>query len=161
MKTKLLIVVLGLITTFCFSQSNNCDGISKKVDEFDGKITFRADVTPLYGENLISYMKIKRSDDVKYYLSIYIRESDIYTGTGVYLILGNGEKIVKPNEKVDYTLISNHFYTRALIQLTDDDIKLLKESGLKKFKIYISTGELSDILSEKSKALINCLIISE
>lgn len=161
MKKVLLIILIGLIPIFGNSQTSDCKSISKEVDEFDGKITFRAEVTSISSKNIVSFIKYKDSDNVRYYLTIHIAESDIYTGTGAYIILNNGEKISKPSEKVDYKLMGSQFYTKAFIRLTDEDLALLKESGIRKFKLYISTGELSDKDSEKSKELINCLIAAE
>jgi hypothetical protein len=161
MKKVLLMISIGLISILGYSQTSDCKSISKEVDEFDGKITFRADVTPFASKNMVSFVKFKYEDSERYYLSMYIAEPDIYTGKGAYIILNNGEKISKPSEKVDYKLLGSQFYTRAYIRLTEEDIVLLKESGIKKFKLYISTGELNDKDSEKSKEIINCLIKAE
>ena len=161
MKKVLLIISIGLISILGHSQTSDCKSISKEVDEFDGKITFRAEVTPISSKNMVSFIKYKNNETVRFYLSMYIAESDIYTGKGAYIILNNGEKIIKPSQKVGYKLLGSQFYTKAFIRLTDEDLALLKESGIKKFKLYISTGEFSDKDSDKSKELINCLISAE
>lgn len=149
------------ISVLGYSQTSDCEGMSKEVDEFDGKITLRADVTPISSKNIVTLIKIKKNENITYYLSMNIAASDIYTGKGVYIILNNGEKIAKPSQKVDYRLLGSQFYSKTFIRLTDEDLALLKESGIKKFKLYILTGEFSEKESDKSKELINCLIAAE
>ena len=95
--------------------------------------------------------------EIKYYLSIWIKETGIYTGTGVSIILKNEKKINKPSAKVEYSYAGSSFYTTTFIQLTNEDIALLKQSGIAKYKLYISTGEITDY-SDLSKDLFNCLV---
>ncbi len=124
--------------------------ITKKVDEFSGEITYDATIT-----DDVSFLKIKKDGVIKYYLSIWIKETGIYTGTGVWIILKNGKRINKPNEKVGYDYVGGSFYTKTFIRLTNEDITLLKQSGIEKYKLYISTGEID---SDISKDIFNCLL---
>ncbi|EKT4520734.1 hypothetical protein JE950_002392 [Flavobacterium psychrophilum] len=87
-----------------------------------------------------------------------IKESNIYMGNGVTIILKNGKKINKPNEKVESSYIGSNFYSKAFISLSKTDIALLKESGISKYKLYISTGDISK-QSDKIKELFNCLLL--
>lgn len=138
-------------------KTNNgvCEELNKEVDEFTGEITIQFDI---YTEdNQVSFIKIINKKLTVYYLDIDIKETGIYTGTGVYLILKNGKKISKPYEKVNYIYLGHNFYSRAFIRLTAQDISLLKLSGLSKFKLYISTGQITD-KSDYLKDLFNCLL---
>jgi len=162
MKKVLLIIFIGMLPILGISQTTKCKDITKKIDDFNGEISFNAKVSSLSKSPYdISFIKIKDKDIIQYYLSIYIASYGIHTGEGVYIILENGEKISKPNEKVGYELIGSFFYTTAFMQLTDLDITLLKESGIKKFKLYITDAEISDKLTKKSKELLNCLVVVE
>lgn len=162
MKKYILITILLFTVTMSFAQtavsvtpkidSIDCGKVTKTVDEFTGEITFEAKIT-----DDVKFLKIKKGGVTRYYLDIWIEESGIYTGTGVSIILKNGKKINKPSAKVEYSYVSNSFYTTTFIYLTKDDIALLKQSGIEKYKLYISTGEISEY-SNLSKDLFNCLI---
>ena len=162
MKKYILITILLFTVTMSFAQtavsvttkidSIDCSKVTKTVDEFTGEITFEAKIT-----DDVKFFKIKKGGVTRYYLDIWIEESGIYTGTGVSIILKNGKKINKPSAKVEYSYVSNSFYTTTFIYLTKDDIALLKQSEIEKYKLYISTGEISEY-SNLSKDLFNCLI---
>ncbi|MCX6234789.1 MAG: hypothetical protein NT175_08705 [Bacteroidetes bacterium] len=166
MRKNVFIIMLFCFPVFSFSQTTdtliqkaesiNCDGVTKTVDEFTGEKTFEFHIDADDG-SIVSFSKIINKGVTAYYLSIWIKESGIYTGTGVNLILKNGKKINKPNEKVDYSYAGSSFYTTTFIRLTSADIALLKQSGIEKYKLYISTGQISD-KSDISKDLFNCLL---
>jgi hypothetical protein len=132
--------------------SINCNRIIKEIDEFSGEITYEAKVT-----NDVIFFKFKDKGIVEYCLSIWVKETDIYTGTGVTIILKNGKKINKPNAKVESTYSGGSFYTTTFIRLTNYDIELLKQSGVEKYKLYVSTGQIIGY-SDLSKDIFNCLI---
>jgi|GEM_PF-2423432 hypothetical protein len=162
MRKTILLFAFVATTVFSFGQktdsiaqkidSIDCSGVTKTVDEFSGEITFEARIT-----DDVNFLKIKKSGVIKYYLSIWIKETGIYTGTGVSIILKNEKKINKPSAKVEYSYAGSSFYTTTFIQLTNEDIALLKQSGIAKYKLYISTGEITDY-SDLSKDLFNCLV---
>jgi len=166
MKKYIPILLLLSLSTISFSQtadsltkktdSLDCSSVTKTVDEFTGEITFEARITADDGGD-VSFLKIKKGGVTIYYLSIWIKETGIYTGTGVTIILKNGKKISKPSAKVDYSYAGSSFYTTAFIKLTADDIALLKQSGIEKYKLYISTGEISPY-SDLSKDFFNCIV---
>lgn len=164
----LLVSFFQLMSLISISQStdttyteanNNCDFITKEVDEFSGEKTFTAKVAAKNGDD-ISFIKVIKGKSEVYYLSIWIKESGIYTGTGVSIILKNGKRINKPNEKVDYNYSAGDFYTTAFIRLNPSDIQLLKQSGISKYKLYISQGEVESF-SDLSKDYFNCLTKSK
>lgn len=129
---------------------NPC-GLDRKIDEFTGEIT----CTIVDDGGDISFVKIIKAGISSYYLSIWIKESGIYTGTGVVLILENGQKISKPTAKVDYNYAANSFYTTVFLKLNANDIALLKTSGISKYKLYISEGQTA--YASKTKDLFICL----
>ncbi|EMY3585052.1 hypothetical protein [Flavobacterium psychrophilum] len=136
---------------------NNCDIIKKNIDEFNGEKSFEFSLVSNDGSD-VSVIKVINKGISIYYLSIMIKESNIYMGNGVTIILKNGKKINKPNEKVESSYIGSNFYSKAFISLSKTDIALLKESGISKYKLYISTGDISQ-QSDKIKELFNCLLL--
>ena len=130
---------------------NPCN-LNRIIDEFTGDVTY-------YVNSDVSFTKVISKGISKLYLSIWIKEDDIYTGKGVILILENGKKINKPNENVEYTYSSGSFYATTFIQLTNQDILLLKESGISKFKLYILDGYTN--FSKETCEQFNCLIKSK
>lgn len=172
---KKLLLVLFLLPLFCYSQSarnsdeknisnttggnaapvskkDPCSNIKRNVDEFTGEISMQ--FNDKGGE--LTFLKYIKDGVTDYYLSIRIKESSIYTGEGVYLILSNGKKISKPNEKVDYDYLGGDFYTDVFCELSKEDIEMLKESPIVKYKAYILTG--STEYYEETHAKFLCLL---
>jgi len=161
MKT-ILLSTLVLFSLNSFSQNPDstntvdCSVITKEKDDFSGEMTYTARID-VENDGDVSFIKVIKGKSVVYYLSIWVKESGIYTGEGVSIILKNGKRINKPNEKVDYSYTAGDFYTTAFMRLTPNDISLLKQSGISKYKLYISQGELLD-KSNLSKDYFNCLL---
>lgn len=166
MKKIALIILMFYLSISSFSQttdslvsrndSEDCERITKTVDEFTGEIKFEFSITDDNGGD-VNFLKIIRGGSTVYYLSIYIKEAGIYTGTGVILILKNGKKINKPNAKVDYSYAGSSFYTTTFIRLGAEDIALLKQSSIEKYKLYISSSSITEN-PYASKDLFNCLL---
>jgi len=163
MKKTILLSAFVAITAISFGQktdslaqnidSIDCTGlVTKTVDEFNGEIEYKVRIT-----EDVKFLKYNESGVIRYYLSIWIKETGIYKGTGVCIILENGKKINKPSAKVESKYVGRSFYTTSFIRLTNEDIALLKQSGIEKYKLYISTGEIKDY-SYLSKYLFNCLV---
>lgn len=146
-------VITASGTTY-FSTIKNTDSLDKAacmkfdkvIDEFDKSVTITYDVN-----SDVSFIKIIKNGVVTFYLSIYIKEGGIYTGTGISLILSqyntntaeyvNKLMIKRPNQKVDYSYIGDSFYTTAFIKLTPADLEMFKKSDHMKYKLYISNSE--------------------
>jgi hypothetical protein len=162
MKKILLITIIIFMETISHAQSLDslakendnidCSSLKKTIDEFTDVITYKAKIS-----NEVDFLKIIKDGVSNYYLSIWIKEPGIYTGKGVNLILKNGEKLNKPDAEVGYSYAGGNFYTTTFIKLNKDDIALLKQSGIEKYKVYISTGKISDS-TDFPKNLFNCLI---
>jgi hypothetical protein len=166
MKSIILLSTLFLFSITSFSQDLDsamlkvspfdCSAITKETDEFSGEITFTAKIDAK-DDGDVSFIKVIKVKTITYYLSIWIKESGIYTGTGLSIILKNGKIINKPDEKVDYTYAGSNFYTKAFIRLNANDIALFKTSGISKYKLYISKGEIEE-QSDLAKDYFNCLL---
>jgi hypothetical protein len=153
---KLFLAVLTVLAFTVTNAQNNCSDIEKSVSEFTGKISYRIDIS----ENpiMVSINRSIRKHRDYIFLMIYIPEGGIYTGNGVYMILKDGQIISRPEEEVGYSLIGSQFYTSELITLTEEDIEKMTVSGLKKFKLYLSTGELTDKQSDKFSEYLKCIV---
>jgi hypothetical protein len=137
-----------------------CEEITKTIDEFTDDVTFEIKLLSKSKTSWVEFIKIKDKLGVSYYLSIYIKSFDYYRGEGVILLLDGGKKINKPSQKVEATILGSDFYMRSFIPLNQNDILLLKQYGLQKFKLYISDDELKES-PENVKLLFNCLIDSK
>ena len=149
LKTELSILKIKIDNFDKDSLNTNCN-ISKKVDDFDGSITYETEIT-----DRVSILKIKSGKSITYYLSIYIKENNIYNGKGVCIILENNKRINKPNEEVKSSYLGSSFYVHSFITLTKNDINLLKTNAIEKYKLYISEDEILDV---NSTILFNCLL---
>jgi len=145
-----------LDSVFTSLNALDCSSITKETDDFSGEITYTAKIDANNNGD-VSYIKVIKGKSITYYLSIWIKENGIYTGAGVSIILKNGKTINKPNEKVDYSYAGSNFYTTAFIRLNATDIALLKQSGISKYKLYISKGEIEE-QSDLAKDYFNCLV---
>ena len=157
--TILVVLVLSVVSSNLFAQ---CDefkgrGWTKKTDEFNGETTIRG-MLMIDDGGMLGYSKIIYPDStIMYFLDIFAKvEKPTYGGKGVYLLLKNGKKISKPKGKVEVEYMSNNYYIRGFIVLTDDDLKLMTESGIEKYKLYITTGKIAD--TDKIKRLCDCII---
>lgn len=132
-------------------KKNPCS-LKRDFDEFNSEVSYR--IEDEGGE--VTFIKVIRNNVAEYYLQIYIQESGPYNGVGVVLILENGQKINKPTAKVEYTYMSGEFYSKTFLKLNANDIALLKDSGIKKYKLYVSKGETA--FSKETCRLFNCLL---
>ncbi len=154
---KITLILFAIFSTisFAFGQkidSIDCSGVRKTTDEFTGYMDFKVRIT-----DEVYFLKIKNGGVSTYYLSIWIKVLGFYHGQGVRIILKNGERIYKPNEEVVANYSASDFYVTAFIRLTTADIALLKQSGIEKYKLSFSTGDISDY-SDLSKDLFNCIV---
>jgi hypothetical protein len=157
-KIIIAVFVLFIVISNLFAQCDEFSGRGwiKKTDEFTGETTIRGML--MIDNGMLGYSKIIYADStISYFSNIYTKvEQPIYGGKGVYLLLKNGKKISKPEGKVSVEYMSTNYYIRGFIMLTDDDLELLTDSGIEKFKLYITTGMITD--TDKIKRLCNCVV---
>jgi hypothetical protein len=130
----------------------SCSDIVEIEDEFTNETTYYARIN-----SELVFIKVKNRYTSTYYLAIDIKSYGIYNGNGVYLILQNGKRISKIGEKVKTDYRNGDFFATAFISLNTEDINLLKNNSIEKYKIYIHDGDCRDTL-DSSKLLLNCLL---
>jgi hypothetical protein len=147
-----------MISSLAYSQ--NCEKITKKVDDFEDKISFR--FSGLRNVSLSTYIE---KGEVTSYLSLHTTGSTLSIGEkGVYILLDDGQKIIKANENIDSEFEPEHYYGSdnyeysAFISLTKDELDLLTKHSIKKFKLYIYEQSVSQVNQDEQKELTKCLI---
>jgi hypothetical protein len=121
-----------LLLLFCFNafaqERDFCSELKSTTSKFDDKVTWH---TPLLKP--LSFTKTGKT----IYLSLRIKVySPDLTQKGVTLLLSDGSKISKPNEKVKYDY-SDGYYCTAFILLTQKDIEKLNLAYITDYKLYI------------------------
>ena len=158
MKKVSIILLLLIFSTKTYTQ--DCIKIKKKVDEYEDITTF--DYT---GLRSISLTATVRNGLLTYYLSLNTTGSTLLIGEkGVFIILDDGQKIIKTSEEIDCEFEPEHYYGSgdyeysAFIRLNSQELDLLKNHSVKKFKLYIFEQELNQANQDEQKELIKCLI---
>jgi hypothetical protein len=157
------IITLSLIL-IAISVNSQCDKIKKEVDKYTGKITWQ---TPL--ELNPSTMKVTPiqlskvyTKDTMYALTLTCEGDVPSAGKGVYILFYNGSKIIREDEDVDVSvnsLNSNYRYT-AIIQISREELKLLKSIVIEDFRLSVYDAGLDDERIN-IKENIRCLIAAK
>jgi len=156
-KTLFLTIFAGTLSLQTFAQ--DCSQIEKKVDEFGEETQYRP--SGIHNAKLLCYQKENRST---YYLSLTTTGSTLNTNEkGAYLILANGEKIMKPDEEIDVEYNFAHIYGSkdyeysAFFRLTKEEFDKLTAQPVRKFKLYIYEQDLKEEQQNEQIILANCL----
>lgn len=141
--TNEAIFELELINNEILSNEVYCNNILIKKDKFEDLETH---MTP-FGNQGLSLMKSIRNNIKTYYLSVKVNGGTLNVGEkGAYILLENGKKISKPNEKIDVDYNSRNasdWEYSAFIQLSQEEISLLKSSRITDVKLYIYENEIT------------------
>lgn len=125
-----------------------CKDITTTTDKFTGE----SRSTTEYSEGIL-LMKTVKDGSSKIYLKINEPGSTLNVGKkGLILLLENGKKIERPNAKIDVEVNSGSYVYSAFIELTDSEIKLLKENAITDNRLYIYDGTI-----KKGKKIIEYL----
>jgi len=136
-----------------FPEGYLCKDIEETKDKFNDKITFRSPIS-----EPITFVKVKDKGQVNTFMRISVYGSTVNVGkTGVIILFSNGEKIERPNAKLD-TKVSRHgkgYDYSAFITLTDDDILKLKTNTITDVRLYIYDSTIKH--GEKLKEYLKCI----
>lgn len=138
------------------SAPTDCD-ISKKVDKFDGSITYRADFAAW-----AKFIKVVKGNDTVYFASFATEGTTAnYSKKGVILLLSDGSKIEKPNAEVDCKFRAGMMYDyTTFFRLTKEDLKTLSTKRITDWQLYITERGLGEKRGEKLRESLICLIKS-
>ncbi|MBE9584899.1 hypothetical protein IM792_10610 [Mucilaginibacter sp. JRF] len=139
-------------------RNNPCPLITENYDEFENIKSFQ---TPWSFEGKMlncSIAKIIEKRVPYYYVSLStIGNTALATQKGVFIILKNGKRIVKPNAEIETNVDRNAQFERTTtIKLTTADLALLKSSPMSKFKLYINSDNIQE--ADLIYKMLLCLI---
>lgn len=128
-----------------------CKYIKTTTDKFTGDITSRSVIS-----EGITLMKVTKDDSSKIYMSIKEYGSTLTVGKeGLILLLENGQKISRPNAKVDVEANKNGYTYSVFIELTEPEIQLIMGNNITDNRLYIYDGQIKD--GAKLSAYLECL----
>jgi hypothetical protein len=159
---KVLLGALLLLSTSSFSQNNlvkvelpTLGSYLYKEDKFNGEKTYYSSGTK------VSIVKITRKGVNNQYISINVYDNHLASGSGVYILFDNGQKIIRSKEKVDYDVNSGgnpSFKYSAFFTPTQNEINLFKTRKVVSVKLYIFDTDIntseSDEFQIASKVLL-------
>lgn len=108
-----------------------CQYIEETTDKFTGEQTFKVNREYMY-----ELTKSKKGKTVKYTLYLEYSVDKFTTGKGVIILLENNKRIEKPNLPVKMNDLKRTPHFSAIIDLTPDDIALLKENKIIDFMLF-------------------------
>lgn len=129
-----------------------CKDIETTTDKFNGETTASSD----YSEG-IKFLKITKNGSSKIYMAINESGSTLNVGEkGLILLLENGNKIERPNAKIDVDTGSGRNYVySAFIELTKKEIDLIINNPITDDRLYIYDGEIKN--GAKLSEYLKCL----
>lgn len=137
-------------------ESTKCD-IKLKYDKFENDSTYTLDFA-----DWLRVLKVKKSGKVVYFMRLSNEGfSPQYGKTGVTILLSDGSKIEKPNQKIDCTFRAGSVYDfSAFFVLNENDLQLLSKHRMTDWRLYIYDRGLGEKRGEKLREQILCLIKS-
>jgi len=122
------------------------ENITKEVDKFTKKVTYYSPIL-----ERLSYSKSGKST----YLSINVPGSTLNTNEkGLILLLNDGSKISRPNEKISVSYSDGYRYS-AFILLSPIEIQRIIKNPITDVKLYIYDAEVFN--PEKYSEFLKCL----
>ena len=131
-----------------------CDKVTKETDDFTKKTSWRQPFSRNGDPTLSAYEK-----DGKTSVFLYLRAngSTLNVGeTGVIILLEGDKRIEKPNAEVEAKASTSGWDYTSFIELTPDDLKLLSENKILKYRLYIYDREVKSNVTLKKYA--NCFL---
>jgi hypothetical protein len=129
-----------------------CKYITKTFDKFTGETKYKTDSGGIF------FLKVVKDGSSKVYLSINQPGATPTTISkkGLIILLDNNHKIEKTNAEIESKENgSGGYYNSTFVELSNDDINLLKTYNMTDLRLYINDGVVEN--PEKYKELIKCL----
>ena len=148
------------------SYSQNCNSIKKKIDKFDGTITYSTPLI-LHGSRGLGairppYLMASKSftkTDTVYALSLVTTGASLNAqAKGATLLLSDGTQIPRPDASVSIKPSTNYGWEYTVsIALTRGEIDNLLKNSLTDFKIDIFEGNISPQRQSEFSEYLKCL----
>ncbi|MDA0175910.1 hypothetical protein OOZ35_00220 [Mesoflavibacter profundi] len=130
-----------------FPEGYFCNKITTKTDKFTGDTTSRSPIL-----DKVSFTK--SNDDIYLKLTTYGSTANV-NKKGVIILLDNGKKIEKPEEKIDVDVDKYGYRYSAFIRLNNEDIELLSNNEITDYRLYIYDKSISN--GNVYKEYLKCL----
>lgn len=159
-----LFAVLMTVPTVFIAQMNTetanlqphryCSRISRSVDPMDGTVKIS---TPIGG--LIGIRKFVENGESVTYLALTANGYTLNVGgTGVTVLLSDGTKIERPDQKIDCDPGYGSGWTySAWIRLSEEEIESLSNSTISRFRLYIYDSAPIGKFPEKIRIWMGCI----
>jgi hypothetical protein len=147
---------LSVVGSLQYPEGYWCNKLESKKDEFTGEISIK---NP-YTSNSAEYIyKIINKSDTTFYLSLKASGSTVSVdGKGVIILFENGLKLEKPDEKIDVKVGKNDYDYSCFIELSKEDLQVLRKNKITKYRLYIYDTNVSSFGAESLVGFINCII---
>ena len=132
-----------------------CRNIKTSFDKFTGETKYDTEIS-----DGVTLEKVEKDGAKKIYLYIRVSGATISIGEkGATLLLENKKRIERPNEPVDVktsssTYSSSYVYS-VFMELTNDEINLLKENNITDVRLYVYDREIK--YGTRIKEYLKCL----
>lgn len=132
----------------------DCNNIEVQNDEFSNKTIYNS---PFISD--ISISKFKKNNKSNYYLSLYAYGYTVVLNETKIIILFSDKTKLYKNSKIDCNVSEKGgFVYSSIIQLNNDDLKLLSTKEISKFRLYVFDNEISESESLIFKEYVKCII---
>jgi hypothetical protein len=159
---KLVLGALLSLSMLSFAQNDSIkvglptlESYLVKEDKFNGEKTYRSS-----GETLSIY-KVARKNINSQYISIYVYDNYLASGTGVYILFDNGQKIIRSKEEVDYDVNPGSgpsYRYSAFFTPTQNEINLFKTRKVVSVKLYIFDTDINPSESDEFQVAAKVLL---
>lgn len=131
-----------------------CDEIDYEKDKFDD---IERSYTPIISG--INYLKTIEKGKTTIYMTVRrIHKDLILNGKGLYLLFDDGSKISKPNEDIDFDIVSNGHLYKAFFELSKNEIRLLTEKTLTDTRLIAFDSTIPKDSDAILKEYLKCLV---
>lgn len=138
-----------------FPEGYWCDKFTVNKDKFEDKTSYYSPQ-----ESGFTVIKIVSNGITKYYLSVEEGGSTANVdGKGLYLLFDDGSKINKENTKIDVKVGNKGgFIYSAFIELTNEDLEILKTKKLTDNRLYIYDGTVNSESANLIQEYVKCIM---
>ena len=120
--------------TIAQSLPKACKKITRELDDFSGEVILS---TP-YGWNMPVITKVIDGESEVIYFTLYANGLTLNVGEkGVIMLLDNGDRITRPEAKIDVDAQENGWRYSAMFRLTDEEVETLSNTTINKFQLYV------------------------
>jgi hypothetical protein len=135
---KLLLLTIILISNI--SLANDFEGIKTKINNETGEVYSITDYV-----DGIRFIKVTKDKASKIYIEMMVVDEVLKVGKkGMKLFLENEKTIEKPFVRVDVEVKGKYYIYSSFIEITKDEIELLKENKIVNNRLYIFYGKIKD-----------------